>query len=170
VLAKQSRSLAVMWNPNYKGMAARFEDARRAAPAMGMDVRSLEVGDLREMEQAFDAVARARPDGLVLLVDPLTLSLRERIIEFAREERLPAIYEAREFVEAGGLMSYGPNINDQFRRSARYVDRILKGENPAVMPIEQPEKIELLVNLKTARALGIVVPAAILAAADQVIE
>ena len=170
VLARQSRSLAVMWNPSYSGMAARFRDAQSAAPAIGLDVRSLEVRDLREMEAAFDAVARARPDGLVLLVDPLTLSLRARIIEFARVERLPAIYETREFVEAGGLMSYGPNINEQYRRAARYVDRILKGERPADMPIEQPAKIELLVNLKTARALGITIPGAVLAAADVVIE
>jgi putative ABC transport system substrate-binding protein len=122
------------------------------------------------MEQAFDAVSRDRPDALLLLADPLTLSLRARIVEFARENRLPAIYEARDFVEAGGLMSYGPNLRDMIRRSAYYVDRILKGAKPGDLPIEQPSKIELLVNLKTARALGITIPRAILLQADQVID
>jgi putative ABC transport system substrate-binding protein len=96
--------------------------------------------------------------------------MRARIIEFAREKRLPAIYETREFVDAGGLMSYGPNIEAQYRRAAYYVDRILKGAKPGDLPIEQPAKIELLVNLRTAKALGIKVPASILATADQVIE
>jgi putative ABC transport system substrate-binding protein len=137
---------------------------------MGVDVRSIEVRDSREMEAAFEDVSRNRPDGLLLLADPLTLSLRLRIVEFAREKKLPAIYETREFAEAGGLMSYGPNISEQFRRSAYYVDRILKGANPGDLPIEQPTKIELVVNLGTARALGITIPQAILSSADQVIE
>ena len=170
VLAKQSRAIAVIWNPAYKGMNARFQDAQRTGSTIGMDVRSLEVSDPRQMEAAFDAVSRQRPDGLLLLADPLTLSMRARIIEFAREEKLPAIYETRDFVEAGGLMSYGPNIHEQYRRAAVYVDRILKGAKPADMPIEQPVKLELLVNLRTARALGITIPPSILATADQVID
>ena len=170
VLSKQSGAVGVLWNPAYKGMHARFEDARRAAPAIGMDVRSIEVSTPRDMEAAFDAVARNRPDGLVLLVDPLTLSMRARIVEFAREERLPAIYETREFVDAGGLMSYGPDIRALHRRAAYYVDRILKGAKPGDLPIEQPAKIELVINLGTARALGITIPASIRATADQVIE
>jgi putative ABC transport system substrate-binding protein len=101
---------------------------------------------------------KSRPDGLLLLADPLTMSMRLRIVEFAREQKLPAIYETREFAEAGGLMSYGPNIAEQFRRSAYYVDRILKGAKPGDLPIEQPTKIDLVVNLGTARALGISIP------------
>ena len=167
---KEPRAVAVLWNPAYKGMRARFNEAKNAAPAVGMDVRSLEVRDPREMEAAFDAVTRARPDGLLLLADPLTLSMRARIVEFAREKNLPAIYETREFVEAGGLMSYGPNVPAMLRRSAYYVDRILKGAKPGDLPIEQPVKIELLVNLKTARALGITIPRAVLLNADQVID
>jgi putative ABC transport system substrate-binding protein len=170
VLSKQSRHVAVLWNPAYKGMSARYEDAKQTAPTIGMDVRSLEVSDPRQMEAAFDAVSRERPDGLLLLADPLTFSMRARIVEFARENKLPAIYETRDFVEAGGLMSYGPNIDVQYRRAAAYVDKILKGAKPGDLPIEQPAKIELLVNLKTARALGVTIPNSILQTADQVID
>jgi len=167
---RQPREVAVLWNPAYKGMTARFEEAKTSAPAVGMNVFSLEVRDAREMEAAFDAVSRKRPDALLLLADPLTTSLRARIVEFAREKRLPAIYETREFVEAGGLMSYGPNVPDLYRRAAYYVDRILKGARAADLPIEQPTKIELVVNLKTANALGITVPQSVLLNADQVIR
>jgi putative ABC transport system substrate-binding protein len=170
VLPKRSHAVGVLWNPAYKGMGARFRETKSAGSAVGVDVRSIEVRDSREMEAAFEDVSRNRPDGLLLLADPLTLSLRLRIVEFAREKKLPAIYETREFAEAGGLMSYGPNISEQFRRSAYYVDRILKGAKPGDLPIEQPTKIELVVNLGTARALGITIPQAILSSADQVIE
>jgi putative ABC transport system substrate-binding protein len=170
VLSSKSQSVAVLWNPAYKGMRARYSEAERAAPAIGMKVRSLEVRDPREMEAAFEAVARQRPDGLLLLADPLTLSMRSRIVEFALQNRLPAIYETRDFAEAGGLMSYGPNVHAMIRRSAYYVDRILKGAKPADLPIEQPAKIELVVNQRTARQLGLTIPASVLANADQVIE
>ena len=167
---KKSQNVAVIWNPAYTGMRARFREAESAAPAVGMKIRSLEVSDPRQMEAAFDAVSRSRPDGLLLLADPLTNSMRARIVEFARENQLPAIYETREFVEAGGLMSYGPNISALVRRSAYYVDRILKGAKPGDLPIEQPTNIELLVNLRTARALGLTIPNSILQTADQVIQ
>ncbi|HEX9433604.1 MAG TPA: ABC transporter substrate-binding protein, partial [Burkholderiales bacterium] len=170
VLPQRSRAVAVMWNPAYKGMGARFQEAKLAGPNVGVDVRSIEVSDSREMEAAFDAVSRDPPDGLLLLADPLTVSMRARIVEFAREKRLPAIYETREFVEAGGLISYGPNLLGMYRRTAYYVDRILKGAKPGDLPIEQPVKIELLVNLNTARALGITIPQSILLNADQVIR
>ena len=170
VLAPSARSLGVMWNPAYKGMSARFRDAQAVAPSVGMEVRSLEVSNLSEMEALFEAISKNPPAGLLLLADPLTLSLRERIVEFAREKRLPAIYEAREFVEAGGLMSYGPNVRDLHRRSAYFVDRILKGAKPGDLPIEQPSKIELAVNLNAARELGITIPQSILVSADRVIR
>src|SRR6266850_7153878 len=167
---KKSQSVVVLWNPSYTGMRARFDETKKAAPAVGMSIHSLEVRDPREMEAAFDAVTRNRPDGLLLLADPLTNSMRARIVEFARENKLPAIYETREFVDAGGLMSYGPSVTALTRRSAYYVDRILKGAKPGDLPIEQPSKIELLVNLKTARALGVTIPNSVLANADQVID
>jgi putative ABC transport system substrate-binding protein len=170
VLSRRSRAVGVIWNPAYKGMGARFNEAKRAAPTLGMDLRSIEVRDPREMEAALEAVSRNLPDGLLLLVDPFTLSMRARLVEFAREKNLPAIYETREFVEAGGLMSYGPNLDAQYRRAAYYVDRILKGARPGDLPIEQPAKIELLVNLGTARSLGITVPDSILLNANQVIN
>jgi putative tryptophan/tyrosine transport system substrate-binding protein len=170
VLPAKSRAVGVMWNPAYKGMSARFEQAKEAAPNIRVSVRSIEVRDAREMEAAFDAVRKNRPDGLLLLADPLTLSMRARIVEFAREERLPAIYEISEFVEAGGLMSYGHNLPAMFRRAAYYVDRILKGAKPDDLPIEQPVKIELYVNLRTARDLGLTIPSSVLVNADKVIR
>ena len=170
VLQKPSRSVVVMWNPAYKGMSARFREASDAAPAVGLNLRSLEVRDAREMESAFDTVSRGHLDGLLVLTDPLTFSMRARIVEFARENRLPAIYESSEFVDAGGLMSYGPNQQAQYRRSAYYVVRILKGAKPAEMPIEQPAKIELVVNMRTAKALRVTIPQRVLAAADRVVE
>jgi putative ABC transport system substrate-binding protein len=170
VLAPSARALGVMWNPAYKGMSARFRDAQAVAPSVGMDVRSLEVSNLREMEVLFEQISKDPPAGLLLLADPLTLSLRARIVEFAREKRLPAIYEAREFVDAGGLMSYGANVRDMHRRSAYFVHRILKGAKPGDLPIEQPSKIELAVNLNAARELGITIPQSILVSADAVVQ
>jgi len=170
VLAKRSGRVSVLWNPAYTGMAARFRETKVAGPNMGMDVRSVEIRDAREMEAAFEEITRDPPAGLVLLADPLTVSMRARIVEFARERRIPAIYEQRDFAQAGGLISYGPNPEALFRRAAYYVDRILKGAKPGDLPIEQPSKIELIVNLGAARALGITIPQSILATADQVIE
>ena len=170
VFPRVARPVAVIWNPDYVGMAARFRQTQGAAPAAGMDVRSVEVRDSRELERALETMDHERPDALVLLVDPLTLSQRLRIVEFAREDRLPAIYEVSEFVEAGGLMPYGPNRDDLIRRAATYVDKILKGANPADLPIEQPARFEFVVNLKSAKALGITIPQSVLLQADRVIE
>lgn len=135
-----------------------------------MGVRSVKIRDSRELEQALEAMERERPDALVLLADPLTLSQRLRIVEFAAEERLPAIYEVSQFVEAGGLMSYGPNVDELVRRAAIYVDKILKGAKPANLPIEQPAKFELVIDLKAAKGLGITMPQSILLQMDRVIE
>ena len=170
VFPKLARPAAVLWNPDYVGMAARWRQIQGAAPAMGMGVRSVEIRDSRELEQALASLERERPAALVLLADPLTLSQRLRIVEFAAEARLPAIYELGEFVDAGGLMSYGPNFDQLIRRSATYVDKILKGAKPADLPIEQPEKFELVINLKTAKALGVTIPQSVLLQADRVIE
>jgi putative ABC transport system substrate-binding protein len=170
LIARRSGSVGVLWNPAYTGMAARFRETKAAGPNIGMDVRSVEMRDAREMEAAFDAIKRDPPAGLVLLADPLTISMRARIVEFARESRIPAIYEQREFADAGGLLSYGPNAEALFRRAAYFVDRILKGAKPGDLPIEQPTKIELIVNRGTANALGITIPQSILATADEVID
>lgn len=170
VLPKLSRAVAVLWNPSYTGMAARFRDAQRNAPAAGLDVRSLEVRDTRELEKALEALTRKHTDALILLADPLTLSQRLRIVEFAAEARIPAMYEISEFADAGGLMSYGHNPGQMCRRAATYVDKILKGAKPGDLPIEQPTKFELVINLKTAKALGITIPQSLLMSADRVIE
>jgi len=170
VFPKLSRPVAVLWNPDYAGMVARFRQTQGAAPAVGVGVRSVEVRDSRELESALETMGRERPDALLLLADPLTLSQRLRIVEFAAEARLPAIYEMSQFVDAGGLISYGPNVNALIRRSATYVDKILKGAKPADLPIEQPAKFELVINLKSAKALSITIPHSVLLQADRVIE
>lgn len=108
---KLSRPVAVLWNPDYVGMVARFRQAQQAAPAIGMGIRSVEVRDSRELERALESMGRERPDALLILADPLTTDQRLRIVEFAAEERLPAMYETSRFVDAGGLMSYGPNTD-----------------------------------------------------------
>ena len=165
-----SHAMAVLWNPAYVGMRARFEQARVAAPAVGLTVRSMEVRDTRELDTAFEAIVREHPEALLLLVDPFTRSQRSRIVEFAAEQRLPTIYESSEFVDVGGLISYGPNILDQFRRAGTFVDKILKGAKPADLPIEQPTKFELVINMRAAKALGVKFPDSILLRADRVIQ
>jgi putative ABC transport system substrate-binding protein len=164
-----SRAVAVLWNPAYAGMRARFEEAKVAAPKLGLTARSVEVRDTRELDVAFEAVVREHPEALVLS-DPFTLSQRARIVEFAAEHRLPAIYETSDFVDVGGLMSFGPDISNLYRRAAVYVDKILKGAKPGDLPIEQPTKFELVLNMKTAKALDIKIPQSILLRANRVIE
>ena len=170
IFPKVSHAMAVLWNPDYVGMRARFEQARIAAPVVGLTVRSVEVRDTRELNAALDAITREHPEALLILVDPLTLSQRSRIVEFAAEQRLPAIYETSDFVDAGGLISYGTNGRNQFRRAATYVDKILRGAKPADLPIEQPTTFELAINMKAAKALGIKFPESILLRTDKVIE
>jgi putative ABC transport system substrate-binding protein len=167
---KVSVPMDVLWNPDYVGMRARFEQARYMAPAVGMTVRSMEVRDTRDLDAVFATIVREHPDTLLVLVDPFTRSQRSRIVEFAAAQRIPAMYETSDFVDAGGLISYGPNLPEQFRRAASYVDKILKGAKPADLPIEQPTTFELAINTKAAKALGIKIPDSILLRADRVIE
>jgi putative tryptophan/tyrosine transport system substrate-binding protein len=140
------------------------------APSFGMELTPVGVSDAAEIERAVTAFARAPNGGLI--VTPVTLSLvhRDLIITLAARHKLPAVYGLRPFVTDGGLMCYGPDTIDPFRRAASYVDRILKGEKPADLPVQSPTKYELVINLKTARALGFEVPATLLARADEVIE
>ena len=170
LLPKVSHAMDVLWNPAYVGMRARFEQAKVDAPTVGFQVRSMEVRDTRELDAAFEAIVREHPEALLILVDPFTRSQRSRIVDFAAAQRIPAIYESSEFVDVGGLISYGPNIADQFRRAANYVDKILKGAKPADLPIEQPTTFELIINMKAAKALGLTIPQSILVRADQVIQ
>ena len=133
-----------------------------------MKQRILIVAD--ELGRAFSAVAGGRPDGLLVIDDAVLAQHASRIVDFAARRRLPAMYGWRDFAERGGLMSYGPSLADLFRRTATYVDKILKGARPADLPIEQPTKFELVVNLKTAKALGLTIPQSLLVRADEVIR
>jgi len=137
---------------------------------LGVTLQSLEVKDPRDFPGAFSAMTRKRPDALLTFISPLTTAYRPIIVEFATKNRLPTMFAGREAVKAGGLMSYAPNVPDMFRRAAGYVDRILKGAKAGDLPFEQPKTFELVINLKTARALGLTIPQTILLQADQMIE
>jgi putative tryptophan/tyrosine transport system substrate-binding protein len=148
----------------------QFAVIQSVAPAVGVDVSPVNMRDAAETERAVTAFAQSANGGLILTAGPLSAVHRDLIITLAARYKLPAVYEERTYVAAGGLVSYGPNLIDQFRSAAGYVDRILKGEKPADLPVQAPTKYELVVNLKTAKALGLAVPQSILARADDVIE
>jgi putative ABC transport system substrate-binding protein len=142
----------------------------RVAQSVGIQPQLLDVRKREDFERAFDSAITERADALVVSNDGLTLENRTRIAELAAKHRLPAVYAAREFVDAGGLMAYAVSFPDLYRRTATYVDKILKGTKPADLPVQQPTKFELIINLKTAKALGLEVPPMLLARADEVIE
>jgi len=140
------------------------------APSFGVELRPVNVRDAGEIERAVEGFARESNSGLIVLSGALAIGHRELITTLALRNRLPAVYPARSFVASGGLISYGPDSVDPHRRAARYVDRILKGEKPGDLPVQAPTKYELVINLKTARALGLEMPLSLLARADEVIE
>jgi putative ABC transport system substrate-binding protein len=162
--------VAFLWNPVPPGAGTSKNVVESAARNLNVIVQSVEIRGRNEVEGAFAAMVRERANGVVVAQDPITLGSRNQVVLLAARSRLPAVYALREFVEVGGLMSYGPNIADQFRRAAAYVDKILKGARPADLPVEQPTKFDLVINLKTAKALGLTIPPSLLARADQVIE
>jgi putative tryptophan/tyrosine transport system substrate-binding protein len=141
-----------------------------AAPSLGVELRPVDVRDDGEIERALALFARSPNSGLIVTGSPQAASRRDLIIALAARHRLPAVYFSRIWAAAGGLISYGSDLLDPFRRAAGYVDRILKGEKPADMPVQAPTKFELVINLKTAKALGLTVPQSLLAGADEVIE
>src|SRR5215475_3154397 len=138
------------------------------APSLGVELRPVEARDVGEIERAVTAIARSGNGGLIVFSGNASLAHRELIIELAARERLPAVYSDRVFVTGGGLISYDTNRTEQYRRSAGYVDRILKGEKPADLPVQSPTRYELVINLKTAKTLGLTVPDSLLARADEV--
>ena len=154
-------------NPSGTG---QFGAIQAVAPSLGVEVSPINVRDVPEMERAITALARGPNGGLIVVASALGIVHRALIIELAARHRLPAIYAFRIFVAAGGLISYGPDLPDQYRRTASYVDRILKGEKPGDLPVQAPTKFELAINLKTAKALGLTVPPTLLTRADEVIE
>ena len=168
--APKTSRVAILWNPANPGAALIVRHMQHGAQALGMTLLPVEVRDPSEVESAFATMTRERANALSLPPDPVFLPFGKRIVELVARNRLPAMYGWRELVEAGGLMAYGPSIPDMFRRAAGYVDKILKGAKPANLPIEQPTKFELVVNMKTAKALGIKIPNSILLRADKVIE
>ncbi|MFI5375047.1 MAG: ABC transporter substrate-binding protein [Candidatus Rokuibacteriota bacterium] len=162
--------LAILWSANDPGMTLAFGRVETAAKALGFALQNLAVREPAEFPRAFEAAGAGRAEALFVTAQPFTNQHRAQILDLVAKHRLPAIYTLRGFVDAGGLMSYGPSQADQYRRAATYVDRILKGARPADLPVEQPTKFELVINLKTARALGLTIPAGLLQRADQVIE
>jgi putative ABC transport system substrate-binding protein len=169
VVPKVSR-VALLWNPDNPGSAAQLREAEAAARALGMRLQILAARDPQEIDSAFAAMTRGRAAALVVLGDAILLNQRRQIAELAAERRLPAVYGPSEHAEAGGLMAYSANLLDLERRAATYVDKILKGAKPADLPVQQPTKFELVINLKTAKALGLTIPPSLVLRADQVIE
>jgi putative ABC transport system substrate-binding protein len=162
--------VAVLWNPANRAEGVAVNATETAARSLGMSVAVEHVGNPSEFDRAFSAIARSGAKAVVVLPDPMFLANRQQLVELTNRSRLPAIYMETGFVAAGGLISYGPNFTELFRRAAAYVDKILKGAKPGDLPVEQPTKFELVINLKTAKALGIEVPPTLLARADEVIE
>jgi len=169
-LLPQFARVAVLWNAANPYSANVFKEMQVAGRALGVQVQSLGVRNPEDLDSAFEAARRQHPDALVSVEDPFTNSYRKRITDFAIAAHLPSLYGIREDVGAGGLVSYGANLADLYRRAAGYVDKILKGAKPADLPVQQPTTFELVINLKTARTLGLEMPASVLARADEVIE
>ena len=162
--------VAVFWSSSTPSYPLVLRETEAAARALGVQLRVVEVHGPTDFDNAFSAITRERVGALVVLPDAMFRNQQRRILDLAAKNRLPAMYWSRELVDAGGLMAYGANIPDSYRQAAHVVDKILKGAKPGDIPIEQPEKFELIINLKTAKALGLTVPLPLLLRADQVIE
>jgi putative ABC transport system substrate-binding protein len=162
--------VAVLWNAANPYAAIVFKETQAAGRTLGIEVQSLEVRSPDDFDGAFEIARRQRPDALITVEDPLTFSHRKRIADFALANQLPSLQGFSEDVKAGALISYGANAADLIHRAAGYVDKILKGAKPADLPVQQPAKFELVINRKTAKAIGVTIPPTLLARADEVIE
>ena len=169
-LAPRARVIAMMANPSNPNAEPDFAEARLAARALGQEIHMLSAGTEQEVEAAFTNLAQSSVDALVFDPDPLFTNLRRKIVTLVERRALPAIYNSRDYPDAGGLISYGASFTGLYRQGGIYVGRILKGAKPADFPVVQPTKFELVINLKTAKALGLDVPPKLLARADEVIE
>jgi len=169
-LVRRVRRIAVLWNPTVLSKAGDWRELESASQARGVMLQSRELRRPKDLDDVFGIVRKDRPDALLILGDPMLFTIRGRIAEFAGKERLPAMYPWRSAVDAGGLIAYGADVFDLIRRAAGYVDKILKGAKPADLPVQQPTKFELVINLKTAKALGLTIPQSVLGRADQVIQ
>ena len=163
--------VAIIWNPDVRGALFDYKETEAAARSMRLQLQSVEVSRGEDLDRAFSAVTNQRAQALIVQTpNPVLFANRSQIVSFAQRNRLPSMYGQKEFADAGGLITYGPNTGDLFRRAATFVDKILKGAKPSDLPIEQPTKFEFVVNLKTAKALGLTIPQTILLQADQVIQ
>jgi putative tryptophan/tyrosine transport system substrate-binding protein len=165
--------VAALWHPHAYGeptMANIVKSIEDAARTLGMQLQLVPADGPDEIASAFSTMVKERADAFIVMPSPMLFGEHQRIVELAADDRLPGMYQAREFVDAGGLMSYGANLDDLFRRTATYVDKILKGAKPAELPVERPTKFELVINVKTARAMGLTVNRDILLVADELIE
>ena len=169
VVPRNSR-IAILWNPDYQAGASGFKEAESEARTLGIQIQFLEVRNPDQFEKAFKSATERRAGGVLLLRSPLIVRQARRIAKLAVKNRMPAVYDDREFVDVGGLMSYGTDLTDLYRRAATYVDKILKGTKPADLPVEQPMKFELVINLKAAKQIGLTIPPNVLVRADKVIK
>ena len=162
--------VGILWDPTRRSSRRRFKEADLAARSLGLKLQSLEVNSRDDIENAFRVVTRVKAQALIPIRSPITVTGRKLISTLAMKNRLPVVYDDREFMKSDGFMSYGTNLVDVFRRAATYVDKILKGAKPADLPVEQPTKFDLVINLKWARQLGITIPPEVLYRADKVIK
>jgi putative ABC transport system substrate-binding protein len=170
VVVPAASHVAVLWDPQYSAYVADWQELQAAAHAEGVALHPVRAHVPADLDQAFAAMVRERVDGALSLPDAMTYGVPNRVAELAAESKMPLVSPFSEITKAGGLMSYGPSIPDLLWRAAGYVDKILKGTNPGDLPVEQPTKFELVINLTTAKALGLSIPATLLARADEVIE
>ena len=162
--------VAALWNPNARGLERQVKELQAAAATRKLTLHTFEVRNAGELDGAFSAMSKTHVGGLVVVADPLTFRYREDIVRLARQARLPAIYGFSEFARLGGLMAYGPSVPDQAARAAAYVDKILQGAKPADLPVERPTRFEFVINMQTAKALGLTIPPSLLLRADQVVD
>ena len=163
--------VAFLWNPDVRGAVLDYKETEDAARSLHLQLQSVEAPRAENLDRAFSAITKERAQALIVLTpNPVGFANRGQIASFAQKNRLPSMYGQNEYVDAGGLMSYGPNNADLWRRAATYVDKILKGAKPTDLPVEQPMKFELVINLKAAKAIGLTVPPNVLVRADKVIK
>jgi putative ABC transport system substrate-binding protein len=169
-IAPNVSRVALLMNPTNLNFNVEQTDAEAGAKKLGLETVTLNARNAREIDAAFEQLLRAKADAFITATDPILLDRREQIVSFAHRQELPAVYYVRQFAAAGGLLSYGPSISWMYRQAGEYIGQILKGSNPAEMPVLQPTQFELVINLKTAKALGIAIPQPLLVAATDVIE
>jgi putative ABC transport system substrate-binding protein len=162
--------VALLWNPDVRGAVLDYRETETAARSQHLELQSVEVSRTEDLHRAFSAITNQRAQAFILPPNPVAITNQDQIASFARKSRLPSMYAQKEYVQAGGLMSYGPSTAEMNHRAAIYVDKILKGAKPADLPVEQPTKFELVINLKTAKVLGLTIPQSLLWRADQVIR